>query len=481
MADIRVKSYEDRIQQTPNSKVVWSGERGRSDCYTMDLEILDLLQSYGQECVRYDSTGEPNFKPFTEVEVKISDMSGDRQKNFNSAYKKILTTEYAKEKGLKTPADVKRFFSDNQLTIHECSDGVTIQVVPTVINATFGHSGGVSEWREIQNESVSKGNFGRDIGKEIGTSKIYANRGMVRLEETMCDGSQFLIKNAQNIGNEFVSGAKDMLVESSISLTVEAVHQMIEVANGKKNAGDAVKEMGKITVDVAVIGGTDRLLKNATKSALKGIATDNDVVQIIEVAKIVQESAVKYINGEINEKEFIEGVGKKGATMVARMIGGQIGKEIGGLVGGIIGTTIAPGAGTMAGYVAGEVVGEILGTIITTVACSAIISVYDTSKNLDSYKLADRQIKKLEKEALREMENQRKKFKSIVQREYRVWDERIQEGFDQIVSNACKETFDIQGVSEGLDKVLSIFGKSVTFKNLEQYEAQLDMPLKLRF
>jgi hypothetical protein len=179
--------------------------------------------------------------------------------------------------------------------------------------------------------------------------------------------------------------------------------------------------------------------------------------------------------------EFVEEVGVKGATMVAGMIGGSIGGEIGAILGGIAGTIALPGAGTAAGVVAGKVIGEILGTIITTVACSAIVSVYNVSKHLIDYKINESQIRRLETEALKEMENQRKKFRSIVEREYKYWDEEIQGGFNMILSSACEQTFNLQGVTDGLDKILALFGKSVVFKNLDEYEAQLDMPLKLKF
>ena len=79
------------------------------------------------------------------------------------------------------------------------------------------------------------------------------------------------------------------------------------------------------------------------------------------------------------------------------------------------------------------------------------------------------------------MEYQRKKFADIVQREYQVWDETIQSSFDQILLCACEETYDLQGVTEGLDRILSIFGKKVRFNSLDEYEAQLDQTLTLSF
>ena len=79
------------------------------------------------------------------------------------------------------------------------------------------------------------------------------------------------------------------------------------------------------------------------------------------------------------------------------------------------------------------------------------------------------------------MSVQRMKFKEIVQEEFRVWDETMQNGFDQIIMCACEATYNLQGITDGLDKILSVFGKSVAFKTLDEYEEQLDMPLKFSF
>ena len=64
---------------------------------------------------------------------------------------------------------------------------------------------------------------------------------------------------------------------------------------------------------------------------------------------------------------------------------------------------------------------------------------------------------------------------------YKKWDENIEAGFNQIMYSACQEVYDLQGITDGIDKILSVFGKSVLFKNVNEYKSQLDMPLKLNF
>lgn len=296
---------------------------------------------------------------------------------------------------------------------------------------------------------------------------------------------KFAIKTSQNVVKEFTEGAMDTLVKSVIPLSSEAVRRMVKVAQGEESLSNTTKEMGKFAVDVAIAGGKHKLkvdklankLASSKNPYLNNIAESEEIAQIINVTTIIQEAAKKYINGEIDENEFIEEVGEKGTTIVAGMISKQLGKEVGGIIGAVMGTIASPGVGTVAGHV----VGEVVGIIITTVACSSILSIYNTSKHFNDYKLKESQIKQLELEALKEMENQRDKFRNIIEKEYNYWDENIKDGFNMIISSACEQTFNLQGITDGLDKILKLFGKSVEFKNLDEYENQLDIPLNLKF
>lgn len=348
------------------------------------------------------------------------------------------------------------------------------RILPKSLNTSKGDK---SDWQLITDKDS-------DISSE---GRLQMAKEKVRADITL--QGKFAVRTAQNMGKEFVSGATDTLVNSAIPLTAEAVRRMVLVAQGKQSFKEAATDMGKTVVNIAVVGGTKQLtvdaisaqLANSQSEILKNIAGSGDVAKIIAVAAIVQESAVKYINGEITGEEFIEEVGEKGVTMVAGMIGGQVGMEIGGVIGGIIGTITLPGIGTVSGMVAGEAVGRMLGTVITTVACSAIVSFVHASRHLDDYKLKEHQIRKLESEALREMEQQRNEFRHLVEQQYKLWDDTMMNNFNQVVTCACKETFDIQGVTDGLANILSLFGKDVAFKNLAEYENQLDMPLTLSF
>lgn len=316
------------------------------------------------------------------------------------------------------------------------------------------------------------------LAKEVHSRSNMAVEATGMYAENFQSNAKELVKSSINMvadsGGKFVTGATDTLVASAIPLTSEAVRKLVKVAQGEESLSDAAKDMGKLAVNIAVSGEIKDMF-------LGNIANSNGTAQIIAVASLVQESALKYINGEIDGNEFIEEVGEKGAVWVSGMIGGTVGKEIGSIIGFAVGTAVMPGAGTALGYIGGEVIGEVLGAIITTVACSTIVLAYNTLEDMNNYKLKENQIRRLESGAILEMSNQREKLKSIMEREYNFWDEKIQSGFDMLLRGACEQTFNLQGVTDGLDKILGVFGKSVAFKDLDEYEAQLGDTLILNF
>lgn len=106
---------------------------------------------------------------------------------------------------------------------------------------------------------------------------------------------KFAVKTAKNVGQEFSKGATDTLINSAIPLTAEAARKVCQVASGEKSFSDVAKEMGKITANVAVAGGTNQLLldtlttrlKNSKNAAFSNLANSNQIAQIISVAAIV--------------------------------------------------------------------------------------------------------------------------------------------------------------------------------------------------
>ena len=296
------------------------------------------------------------------------------------------------------------------------------------------------------------------------------------------------VQTAQNMGKEFASGARDTLVASAIPLTIEAVNHLMKVAQGEETLTDAAKGYGKTVVDIGVAGGANKLamdvvgnaLSNSSNEVLQSIAGSGQVGRIIGLAVIVGESATRYVNGEITGEEFVQEVGDKGVNMAAGLIGGQIGAELGRVIGFGFGTAVLPGGGTLIGAEVGAEVGRVLGSIIATVSCSVILNVYRTAQHLDeAWKLKEKQFKRLEQEALSAMAEQRDYFRRVMEAEGAVWDAQVRTGFEKIMYYAMEDTYNINGITQGLNDVLSLIGKTVKFKTMDEYTAQLDTILQL--
>ena len=109
---------------------------------------------------------------------------------------------------------------------------------------------------------------------------------------------KFATRTVQNMGKEFTAGARDTLINSAIPLTAEAVRKMCKVASGEEQLADAVNDMGKTVMNVAVAGGSktllldvvDSQLRNSNNTLLSSIAGSSTVSKLIGIAASVNES-----------------------------------------------------------------------------------------------------------------------------------------------------------------------------------------------
>ena len=151
VSGIYQSSYLERLQQTPRNSESgkWLGERGESCYETFNPKIKELLN--GKNGVEYRNAI-PNFSPHSYCDINISNMSEDRYSNFKQCDElcaKQWSNENFNNKNDWTARDVKDYRQQNNLTWHECNNMKTCQLIPTEINANFGHLGGVSECKKM--------------------------------------------------------------------------------------------------------------------------------------------------------------------------------------------------------------------------------------------------------------------------------------------------------------------------------------------
>ena len=160
----------------------WEGEIGNSKMYSKDSNVSEILARYGQDGVEYRNNN-PDFRPFTkqydekfgyfDSEVPITDMKGvsdsfgnhfnargmnetgdlERDSLTLSDLGNFAQADLALSKRLNVdPADIRSYRTENNMTWHECRDGVTMQLIPTEINGYFNHYGGTSLMKELNTD-----------------------------------------------------------------------------------------------------------------------------------------------------------------------------------------------------------------------------------------------------------------------------------------------------------------------------------------
>ena len=157
-------NYNKRLVQTPvdDEWGHWSGERGNSDYIYDNPKTIRISEDRyvtveAGTKVTYRNCV-PDFSPFQVAQVTIPSMTNSRSHNFSQADKALaeLWTKTQHDGRSWTARQVEAYRTSNGLTWHEMNNMESMQLVPTKVNAGFGHLGGVGEYNAmIGQEGVS--------------------------------------------------------------------------------------------------------------------------------------------------------------------------------------------------------------------------------------------------------------------------------------------------------------------------------------
>ena len=141
--------YNERLVHTPaengGGRGHWTGERGESD-FVLDEPII-LKDGTVVSKISYHNAI-PDFSGYAKAQINILNMTNNRDLNFKQA-DELLAELWSKTKfngRTWTPRDVANYRADNGFTWHEMNNLKTMQLVPSDINGTWGHLGGVGEY-----------------------------------------------------------------------------------------------------------------------------------------------------------------------------------------------------------------------------------------------------------------------------------------------------------------------------------------------
>ena len=279
-----------------------------------------------------------------------------------------------------------------------------------------------------------------------------------KINKNFSNSDKTRIIKAENINSKTAHAMGAGTEAAFMAATVSTVNNFVLVATKEKSIAQASKD---ITLDVgesfASGAGLDLLqsitseyAKNSNNEFVRNVLSKDLPIKEISTAIMIGNSVIRYINDDITAEECVTEIVLNGLGSIAYTMG----MTLGGPAGAIVSTIV---------------MGQI----------SRIVIEYQNMNKLTNEKA--RRIKSMKNEALLTIEKQRDSFKSVVKSEFKYWDETIESAFEEILDAACQETYNFQGITNGLDKILSVFGKEIRFKTLEEYENQLDKPLVLKF
>ncbi len=234
-----------------------------------------------------------------------------------------------------------------------------------------------------------------------------------------------------------------------VTLTIASINNIAACASGRKTVKEAGKEILDVTGSSFVSGaGVDIMQQTAQhlavktgSNALKSVASKGLPIAEITATVMVGNSILKYANGEINSEECVAEILMSGAGVAA--------------------------------YTLGMSLGGPAGAVIASVVCSQIcetIAAYKRKNKLNEEKLSA--INSITTQALYNMEVHRNVLRTYIQEEYKKWDENIDSGFESIFAATISN--DVEGISRGLNEILSILGKTTAFSSEKEFNTFFD-------
>ena len=444
----------------PATDVEWNdlwgreGKDGVSRCYPQDEETKQLLDSYGQNYVQYNKRGEPDFTPFSVTAINVPDMTSDRGKNFALADKKLLDTKWAKERDLTTVTQIKQYRSENRLTLHECPDGVTIQLVDQDIHRRFAHNGGVAKMKMLESEEA-------DFFHSPEYIRVHAQKTVARTGEKIQEPFRALSDKLEENGwkeihDESLNAATNAAIFAGAISIVENIR---DVTAGKKEGQEAARD---VVQDTAGAAGTAYAMKAISMGIQKGIPLSDEAVSVLATGSVkIARSAGRLVQGQLTSEEFQEEVAETAGMVMAAYIGKEIGGFIGAGAGAVIGGLLIPGVGGEIGAWAGEKVGKFIGEMITTAVCSSIIEETRRMKRRDkAFEAENRCLTELAREAEKEIRVSQERMKEMIEKENRELLEVTGSGYRQMMDGILEA--DYTRIYSGILQIGSKFGLEET-------------------
>lgn len=289
--------------------------------------------------------------------------------------------------------------------------------------------------------------FSKDLGNNIYKNLRFKGRGSRAKNKNLRDGTNL-------VADEFAFQITD---------------NVMDLLDGKKNFGDAAKDIALNTAKNSAVTYTKRqgaemataafkelsklaekeiqnkLLREGATSILGKLANSNALMQVADVAYDIGKSFKRWINGEISGTEFLQEIGQKGTGVIVSGVFATLGTAVAGPIGTAIGSAV--------GYFA------------TNLLYGSVMQAFEEAEiSRKRYEI----IHAFCEESIREMEIQRLEFErkvaQFLSNRQAVIDKSLND-FDEAIRND-----DMTAMSAALNEIAMEFGGELQFKNRAEFD-----------
>lgn len=285
-------------------------------------------------------------------------------------------------------------------------------------------------------------------------SKEISSEAAIRAEVTSIKVSQQMNKISKGTINfdygKSIGKAVDAGTSSAlIALTVSACNNLAMVAAGEKSTKDALKDVANDTsksfistggLSLAKDGFAEICKKCGAKDIGKFLGKELPVAEIT-MAVMVSDSVISFLSGEMSEEECATEILLNGAGILAFKVGAMCGGPAGAVIASIVVSQI-----------------------------SATVLKYQQEQKITKKRMA--KFNRIVSDALIALEKQKNILNKLREEENLKISRAFDIGLEYIQISALQN--DIDGITKGLNCVLSIFNEKCTFQTIDEFNKFFD-------
>lgn len=396
--------------------------------------------------VRTDDLGRVNDPLFDHVELDTSGNiiadSGSQMKFVGSspkeAFSKLMSKKFSKYLENDAKIEVPSDYYDGILK--EADNRIAKLQRQIEIQASNGDS-------EQAEKLIGKLDACKKLKKNLRKSTVSNDEAMFARLHPGLSTAKSITKVAHHAG--MASAKYGAAIGGSVSL----LQNLVALANGDENLGDATLNIAKDTASVSAIAyGT-----GFVGSSVKGIMQDSKIECISKLAETnfpalavstgleVTRVLRLYFGGVINETQAMEQLGEKGVSSLAASYGAAIG------------TLVLPGIGSVIGSMVGYMFSSMVYSSCLQIMQSADIAY---SNYIETKKMCEAARKTMREQRIR-LETQSKK---ILAHRQVIFDTALASLMDEV------ESADISCFTNALSNIALEFGKKLQFETKEEFD-----------